>query len=166
MLLFIKQSTNRECVCSHEQTSSKNCWVLCRMCLSSVSSRKFFFRASWLVLISFSSFSSFSNVACRVWGITVTYSVKAKTRCRIFECRENHMCYRWNVCLNEEDLCQPPGRSCLWEKELLDSLQCPPSGCSPSWSPSQQTLFDQKFCYVQRKNDFAYTKNSSGGIWS
>ncbi len=33
------------------------------MCLSSVSSRKFFFRASWLVLISFSSFSSFSKVA-------------------------------------------------------------------------------------------------------
>lgn len=34
------------------------------MCLSSVSSRKFFFSASWLVFISFSSFSSFSNVAC------------------------------------------------------------------------------------------------------
>lgn len=33
------------------------------MCLSSVNSRKFFFRASWLVLISFSSFSSFSKVA-------------------------------------------------------------------------------------------------------
>lgn len=46
-------------------TSSKNCCVRCRMCLSSVSSRKFFFRASWLVLISFSSFSNFSNVACR-----------------------------------------------------------------------------------------------------
>lgn len=47
------------------RTSSKNCWVRCRMCLSSVSSRKFFFRASWLVLISLSSFSSFSNVACQ-----------------------------------------------------------------------------------------------------
>lgn len=35
------------------------------MCLSSVNSRKFFFRASWLVLISFSSFSSFSKVAYR-----------------------------------------------------------------------------------------------------
>ena len=35
------------------------------MCFSSVSSRKFFFRASWLVLISFSSFSSFSKVACQ-----------------------------------------------------------------------------------------------------
>lgn len=44
-------------------TSSKNCCVRRRMCLSSVSSRKFFFSASWLVLISFSSFSSFSNVA-------------------------------------------------------------------------------------------------------
>lgn len=33
------------------------------MCLSSVSSRKFFFRASWLVFISFNSFSSFSNEA-------------------------------------------------------------------------------------------------------
>lgn len=47
-----------------DQTSSKNCCVRRRMCFSSVSSRKFFFRASWLVLISFSSFSSFSNVAC------------------------------------------------------------------------------------------------------
>lgn len=46
------------------KTSSKNCCVWRRMCLSSVSSRKFFFRASWLVLISFSSFSSFSKVAC------------------------------------------------------------------------------------------------------
>lgn len=45
------------------QTSSKNCCVRLRMCLSSVSSRKFFLRASWLVLISLSSFSSFSKVA-------------------------------------------------------------------------------------------------------
>lgn len=49
----------------NKQTSSKNCCVRRRMCLSSVSSRKFFFRASWLVLISFSSFSSFSKVACQ-----------------------------------------------------------------------------------------------------
>lgn len=48
-----------------EKTSSKNCCVRRRMCLSSVSSRKFFFSASWLVLISFSSFSNFSKVACR-----------------------------------------------------------------------------------------------------
>lgn len=48
----------------NKQTSSKNCCVRRRMCLSSVSSRKFFFRASWLVLISFNSFSSFSKVAC------------------------------------------------------------------------------------------------------
>lgn len=47
----------------NKQTSSKNCCVRRRMCLSSVSSRKFFFSASWLVLISFSSFSSFSKVA-------------------------------------------------------------------------------------------------------
>lgn len=56
------------CVCLkgwNKQTSSKNCCVRRRMCLSSVSSRKFFFRASWLVLISFSSFSSFSKVACQ-----------------------------------------------------------------------------------------------------
>ena len=49
-------------------TSSKNCWVRRRMCFSSVNSRKFFFRASWLVLISFSSFSSFSNVAYQTKG--------------------------------------------------------------------------------------------------
>lgn len=49
----------------NEQTSSKNCCVRRSMCLSSVSSRKFFFSASWLVLISFSSFSSFSKVACQ-----------------------------------------------------------------------------------------------------
>lgn len=56
------------CVCLRgwiKQTSSKNCCVRRRMCLSSVSSRKFFFSASWLVLISFSSFSSFSKVACQ-----------------------------------------------------------------------------------------------------
>lgn len=52
----------------HDFTSSKNCWVRRRICLSSVSSRKFFFRASWLVLISFNSFSSFSNVACKTKG--------------------------------------------------------------------------------------------------
>lgn len=63
--------TDLQCLCLHDvymdesdQTSSKNCCVRRRICLSSVSSRKFFFRASWLVLISFNSFSSFSNVAC------------------------------------------------------------------------------------------------------
>lgn len=56
------------CICLrgwNKPTSSKNCCVRRRMCLSSVSSRKFFFSASWLVLISFSSFSSFSKVACQ-----------------------------------------------------------------------------------------------------
>lgn len=44
-------------------TSSKNCWVFRSMNFNSVSSRKFLFRASWLVLISLSSFSIFSKFA-------------------------------------------------------------------------------------------------------
>ena len=46
-------------------TSSKNCWVLRSINFNSVSSRKFLFRASWFVLISFSSFSIFSKLAYR-----------------------------------------------------------------------------------------------------
>jgi len=44
-------------------TSSKNVWVFRRMCLSSVSSKKFFFSISSLVFTSLNSFSSFSKVA-------------------------------------------------------------------------------------------------------
>lgn len=65
--MLVKTKDLRASFCTARErklTSSKNCWVRRRMCLSSVSSRKFFFRASWLVFISFSSFSSFSNVAC------------------------------------------------------------------------------------------------------
>lgn len=104
---------------SRQQTSSKNCWVRRRMCLSSVSSRKFFFRASWLVLISFSSFSSFSKVA---WRSHAT----------------DHRTSHWNSSLSENGLLMkfsdfsPPDRSCLWEKAPLDFLQCPRSGGWPS----------------------------------
>lgn len=45
-------------------TSSKNTWVFLKMCFSSVSSRKFLFRASAFWFTSRSSFSSFSKVAC------------------------------------------------------------------------------------------------------
>lgn len=46
-------------------TSSKNTWVLRRMCFSSVNSKKFFFNASAFWLTSRSSFSNFSKVASR-----------------------------------------------------------------------------------------------------
>lgn len=66
--MLVTEKNSAHCFASSASTvkltSSKNCCVRRRMCLSSVSSRKFFFRASWFVFISFSSFSSFSNVAC------------------------------------------------------------------------------------------------------
>lgn len=69
------------------------------MCFNSVNSRKFFFRASWFVLISFSSFSSFSKVACHskwkckqigsVYPIPLSYlslSISIKLLFNIFKC--------------------------------------------------------------------------------
>lgn len=75
--LLVTRTAKTQPVCQL-LTSSKNVAVLNRMCLSSVNSKKFLFRRSWLELISFISVSSCSNFVYK-WQSAVQLSVFCAT---------------------------------------------------------------------------------------
>ena len=76
-------------------TSSKNCWVLRSINFNSVSSRKFLFRASWFVLISFSSFSIFSKLAYKK-GKEI--KLPTHTKLRVLALKDTNSSVQQNSC--------------------------------------------------------------------
>ena len=99
-------------------TSSKKFCVFRRICLSSDNSRKFRFKASELLLISFISFSSFSNVACK------------KTRKSSL-----------NQSINRPLDHKPPGQSSRAVAALPDFLPSPKLEFHPFWFPYPRNLW-------------------------
>lgn len=86
-------------------TSSKNCWVLRRINFNSVSSRKFLFRASWFVLISFSSFSIFSKLACKT---RKEIRLVTHTKFSAFALKDTNSSFRQSLCHPDGDLISTP----------------------------------------------------------